>query len=50
MRWPLPNGNIQEETGVAVDGDFISLGEVKQAGGKVVKAWGREARNWTCLS
>ena len=30
---------FEEETGVAINGDFISLGEVKQAGGKVVKAW-----------
>lgn len=51
--WSIPKGEysddedalaaaqreFQEETGVAVDGDFISLGEVKQAGGKVVKAW-----------
>src|ERR1035438_7181778 len=51
--WSIPKGEysgdedalaaakreFEEETGVAVDGDFISLGEVKQAGGKVVKAW-----------
>jgi predicted NUDIX family NTP pyrophosphohydrolase len=30
---------FEEETGGAVSGDLISLGEVKQAGGKVVKAW-----------
>lgn len=30
---------FQEETGFAINGDFISLGQVKQAGGKLVKAW-----------
>jgi predicted NUDIX family NTP pyrophosphohydrolase len=30
---------LEEETGVAINGDFISLGEGKQASGKVVKAW-----------
>jgi predicted NUDIX family NTP pyrophosphohydrolase len=51
--WSIPKGEysgdedalaaakreFQEETGVAVSGDFVSLGEVKQAGGKRVKAW-----------
>jgi predicted NUDIX family NTP pyrophosphohydrolase len=51
--WSIPKGEhfddedplsaakreFQEETGVAIDGVFISLGEVKQAGGKVVRAW-----------
>jgi predicted NUDIX family NTP pyrophosphohydrolase len=51
--WSIPKGEysdgedalaaakreFEEETGVAINGDFISLGEVKQAGGKVVKAW-----------
>jgi predicted NUDIX family NTP pyrophosphohydrolase len=51
--WSIPKGEysddedalaaakreFEEETGVAINGDFISLGEVKQAGGKLVKAW-----------
>jgi len=51
--WSIPKGEyaddedalaaakreFEEETGVAICGDFISLGEVKQGGGKVVKAW-----------
>jgi len=51
--WSIPKGEysdgeealgaakreFEEETGVAINGDFISLGEVKQTGGKVVKAW-----------
>jgi predicted NUDIX family NTP pyrophosphohydrolase len=51
--WSIPKGEysdgedalaaakreFEEETGVAINGDFISLGEVKQAGGKVVKVW-----------
>ena len=51
--WSIPKGEysgdedplaaakreFEEETGVAIQGDFISLGEVKQAGGKLVKAW-----------
>jgi predicted NUDIX family NTP pyrophosphohydrolase len=51
--WSIPKGEylddedpltaarreFQEETGVAIDGGFIPLGEVKQAGGKLVKAW-----------
>ena len=54
--WSIPKGEYSEgedalaaakrefteETGVAVDGDFIPLGEVKQAGGKVVIAWALE--------
>jgi predicted NUDIX family NTP pyrophosphohydrolase len=36
------NREFEEETSVTVDGDFISLGEVKQAGGKVVKTWALE--------
>lgn len=54
--WSIPKGEysddedalaaakreFQEETGVAINGDFISLGEVKQAGGKVVRAWAVE--------
>jgi predicted NUDIX family NTP pyrophosphohydrolase len=51
--WSIPKGEysgeedalaaakreFEEETGVAINGDSISLGEEKQAGGKVVKAW-----------
>ena len=54
--WSLPKGEydeseqpleaakreFEEETGVAARGDFLALGEVKQAGGKVVSAWGFE--------
>lgn len=50
--WSIPKGEytdedplaaakreFEEETGVSIHGDFLSLGEVKQAGGKHVKAW-----------
>jgi predicted NUDIX family NTP pyrophosphohydrolase len=54
--WSIPKGEysdnedalaaakreFEEETGVAINGDFISLGEVKQARRKVVKAWAVE--------
>src|SRR5215510_11468146 len=54
--WTIPKGEVrddedplccarrefEEETGQKVTGDFISLGEVRQAGGKVVKAWAVE--------
>jgi predicted NUDIX family NTP pyrophosphohydrolase len=54
--WSVPKGEVdenedrldaarrefREETGVAVDGDFIALRPVKQAGGKVVHAWAVE--------
>jgi len=54
--WSIPKGEysgdedalaaakreFQEETSIAINGDFISLGEVKQTGGKVVKAWAVE--------
>jgi predicted NUDIX family NTP pyrophosphohydrolase len=33
---------FQEETGFAAHGDFLSLGQVEQAGGKVVSAWAFE--------
>jgi predicted NUDIX family NTP pyrophosphohydrolase len=33
---------FEEETGVAVDGDFLSLGELKQPSGKVISAWALE--------
>jgi predicted NUDIX family NTP pyrophosphohydrolase len=32
----------REETGFAVDGLFIELGELKQASGKIVHAWAAE--------
>ncbi|MGH7540445.1 MAG: NUDIX domain-containing protein, partial [Gemmatimonadota bacterium] len=51
--WSLPKGEpeegedplstarreFEEETGVAIDGPFLALGSVRQAGGKVVEAW-----------
>jgi predicted NUDIX family NTP pyrophosphohydrolase len=51
--WSIPKGEFTggedplaaarrefvEELGAAVDGEFISLGAVKQSGGKVVHAW-----------
>jgi len=51
--WSLPKGEIEpgeeplaaarreveEEIGVAVDGDFLPLGELRQKGGKHVAAW-----------
>jgi predicted NUDIX family NTP pyrophosphohydrolase len=51
--WSIPKGEyfddedplsaakreFAEETSIIIDGDFIPLGTVKQAGGKVVKAW-----------
>jgi predicted NUDIX family NTP pyrophosphohydrolase len=54
--WSIPKGEyteeeepleaakreFQEETGIAPRGDFISLGEIKQPGGKVVTAWAFE--------
>jgi predicted NUDIX family NTP pyrophosphohydrolase len=33
---------FQEETGFTAQGDFLSLGEVKQSGGKIVSAWAFE--------
>ena len=33
---------FQEETGLIPEGNFISLGEQKQAGGKIVVAWAVE--------
>jgi predicted NUDIX family NTP pyrophosphohydrolase len=55
--WSLPKGEydngedplaaarreFQEETGLAVAGDFVPLGTVKQPGGKIVVAWAIEA-------
>jgi len=54
--WSIPKGEyaegedpltaarreFQEETGFVAQGEFISLGEVKQAGGKLVTAWAFE--------
>jgi len=54
--WSLPKGEyvegdeplaaarreFEEETGIGVDGDFVSLGQVRQRGGKVVTAWALE--------
>jgi predicted NUDIX family NTP pyrophosphohydrolase len=54
--WSLPKGEyaegedalaaakreFQEETGVAVDGEFLPLGELKQPSGKVISAWALE--------
>jgi predicted NUDIX family NTP pyrophosphohydrolase len=55
--WSIPKGEIDagedplaaarreltEETGVAVEGDFIALAPVRQKGGKIVVAWAIEA-------
>jgi predicted NUDIX family NTP pyrophosphohydrolase len=54
--WSIPKGEYEEgeegldvarrefleETGFAVDGDFLEVGTIKQAGGKVVTAWAVE--------
>ena len=54
--WSIPKGlfephegpldaarrEFREETGVAVDGAFIELGELKQSSGKVIHAWAVE--------
>jgi predicted NUDIX family NTP pyrophosphohydrolase len=54
--WSLPKGEysanedpleaakreFKEETGVEAAGDFLALGEAKQAGGKLVTAWAVE--------
>jgi predicted NUDIX family NTP pyrophosphohydrolase len=54
--WSIPKGEygddeeplaaakreFAEETGLALSGDFIPLGEVRQRGGKVVTAWALE--------
>jgi predicted NUDIX family NTP pyrophosphohydrolase len=54
--WSIPKGEysageeplaaarreFQEETGFAVEGDFIELGTIRQAGGKLVSAWAIE--------
>jgi predicted NUDIX family NTP pyrophosphohydrolase len=55
--WSIPKGEIaegedhlgaavrefEEETGIGLSGDFLPLGEIKQKGGKVVRAWAHEA-------
>ncbi|HXJ38428.1 MAG TPA: NUDIX domain-containing protein [Bryobacteraceae bacterium] len=54
--WSIPKGEylegedplvaarreFAEETGIALDGRFLDLGEIKQAGGKIVRAWALE--------
>ncbi len=54
--WSIPKGEFgegeagleaairefEEETGFAAGGNFVELGEVKQAGGKIVSAWAFE--------
>jgi predicted NUDIX family NTP pyrophosphohydrolase len=54
--WSLPKGEyaegedplaaarreFEEETGVRPEGEFLSLGQVRQAGGKVVSGWAFE--------
>lgn len=55
--WSIPKGEytdgedalaaarreFQEETGIALEGNFVPLGQVRQAGGKIVDAWAVEA-------
>lgn len=54
--WSIPKGEykpdedplaaarreFQEETGIAITGDFIPLGEIRQRSGKIVTAWALE--------
>jgi predicted NUDIX family NTP pyrophosphohydrolase len=54
--WSIPKGEYEEgeesldvarrefleETGFEVNGDFVEVGQIKQAGGKVVMAWAVE--------
>jgi predicted NUDIX family NTP pyrophosphohydrolase len=54
--WSIPKGEysggeeplaaarreFQEETGFAIAGDFVELGTIRQAGGKLVSAWAQE--------
>lgn len=55
--WSIPKGEyepgedpqaaacreFEEETGVAPEGRFLALGDVRQSGGKLVRAWALEA-------
>ena|SRR5947209_16844137 len=55
--WSIPKGlyerdeqpldaakrEFSEETGLAVDGEFLPLGDFKQPGGKIISAWCVEA-------
>jgi predicted NUDIX family NTP pyrophosphohydrolase len=55
--WSIPKGlpeegedlfgaahrEFREETGLALDGEFVPLGSAKQPGGKIVRAWAVEA-------
>ena len=54
--WSIPKGEysdeedplaaarreFEEETGMAIDGDFMDLGTIRQAGGKLVSAWAHQ--------
>ena len=54
--WSIPKGEygeggdplavarreFQEETGTAIDGEFVELGEIRQKAGKLVRAWAVE--------
>lgn len=54
--WSIPKGEytegeealaaarreFEEETGSAIDGEFVGMGTVRQAGGKLVSAWAVE--------
>jgi len=54
--WSIPKGEhsadeaplaaarreFEEETGAKIDGDFIDLGTIRQAGGKLVSAWAHQ--------
>src|SRR5215813_12234723 len=55
--WSIPKGEyasgedslsaarreFAEETGITPEGDFLPLSEIRQAGGKLVRAWAIEA-------
>lgn len=54
--WSIPKGEysgeedplaaarreFEEETGMKIDGDFVDLGTIRQAGGKLVSAWAHQ--------